>query len=84
MLYHIFSHTFNCKLPISAEFDTVLYMSPKPKKKSRKNEIIRASVTSEEKARFEAAAYQEDKYLAEVIRELLTQYSDKILGKEDH
>ncbi|QDV53682.1 hypothetical protein [Gimesia fumaroli] len=59
-------------------------MSAKRKKKIKKQATITFRLGEVEKARFEKAVEKEDRYNAEVLRELMASYADKILGKEEH
>ncbi|QDT94147.1 hypothetical protein Pan161_58400 [Gimesia algae] len=61
-----------------------LFMNAKRKLKRSQDATVTFRLKSKEKERFEKAVEAEDKYNAEVLRELMREYADKILGREEH
>ena len=59
-------------------------MNAKRKLRRSQDATITFRLKSDEKERFEKAVEAEDKYNAEVLRNLMRDYADKILGKEEH
>lgn len=59
-------------------------MNAKRKLHRSQDATITFRLKSKDKERFEKAVEAEDKYNAEVLRDLMREYADKILGKEDH